>query len=1017
MVEDTRWSVGASYNYIEGAVDATAGKVTITGYASSSLPGTLNFSGGGTFSALSQGATIINLNKTHNDGTAAAKTDYYLGSQEAATGVINVNEGTTLSLTGGTVAGNIGGVGTLKITGEVTLDGTYTMHSAIVNEGAVTLGSNVKFDLDLLTAGENGVYTLFTGTNVDLSSLTSANVLNPILGYTYTFNTDGTLRAAMTSQSLTWNGGSLTWQDGAVFADNKTFSAGDIVTFSTADATVELGADISAAVIVDRGVTVTLGGAHTLTSDSVEVNGTLDLGDATLAASSITVAGELVLHGAENLSAGTGAISSSGNTAKVTVAGGSVTFNGLPSFRGTVHVAEGGTAVMWANGNNPSTCFGSIDNTILVDKGGVLDVKGCKDHLYTVTLNGGILQNTGSAVPSTAKQFKGLVLRADSTIGGTGRFGIINTGYGATTVALDTYTLTKTGSNIVDFINTTFTGGMVHVKEGQLRFDRCTLSTDLILSGGSIEVNNNITLTGDRTITGLSGGSITGAVVANGSLMVDVAQGATLNMTALSTTSFSKAGEGALTLSGQLSVSRLLSMNYAGTLDLNGGISVSDGAVLSYGGGDSLLSLTSEQLAGSVIVDIFGLDLSQLQSGVNLGLSQDIDQDKISVGGLTAADYSIIEKDGQLWLTATKVAETDWDSNWATADLSKAPAELTSATISASTGLVYDNSPYDNGTRTAILLSGSEGTGLMVFGGASSEPPGSNSIGTITRDTWVKAEAGTYNIVAGGNYCNNWSGGTALGLIGNTHVLIDGATVGFVIGGNVKDGKAPVLTGDTYVTVQGDSTVSSVFGAGTTAHSSTNTLVGSTHVFIYTPLGNADFSRDSLPKNVLAGGGAWQANNTAGTVKVTGDTNLTIDLSQYSGDATSLTKAVTAGSYMERGTSNIGGDTNLVINAEGYTLSGRVSGGGILSSGSNAASMLIGGDVNMKVTGGTISAYSGAGAFLNGVSTVTIGGTVNMTVTGGTFNERYAAGVFQNTAKAVTVSIGGSILSYLGVPL
>lgn len=66
---------------------------------------------------------------------------------------------------------------------------------------------------------------------------------------------------------------------------------------------------------------------------------------------------------------------------------------------------------------------------------------------------------------------------------------------------------------------------------------------------------------------------------------------------------------------------------------------------------------------------------------------------------------------------------------------------------------------------------------------------------------------------------NNWSGSGKWDITGDVHTQIQGDTsVNWIVGGNYKDGQAAGITGDIYVSVDGNAVIKgSLIGGGTAA--------------------------------------------------------------------------------------------------------------------------------------------------------------------------------------------------------
>lgn len=129
--------------------------------------------------------------------------------------------------------------------------------------------------------------------------------------------------------------------------------------------------------------------------------------------------------------------------------------------------------------------------TVQVDEGGVYDMVGRNGStgFHDVILNGGTLRNgtapSGPTAPNYINktfQVVNLKLIADSILEIPYVSGLVNQGWGATTLDLGTNTLTKTGDALFTFANTTITGsGTVKVDDGTVSFDGYKLPEGAVL--------------------------------------------------------------------------------------------------------------------------------------------------------------------------------------------------------------------------------------------------------------------------------------------------------------------------------------------------------------------------------------------------------------------------------------------------------------------------------------------------------------------------------------------------------
>ncbi|MBQ2625684.1 MAG: hypothetical protein IJG18_11375 [Kiritimatiellae bacterium] len=100
---------------------------------------------------------------------------------------------------------------------------------------------------------------------------------------------------------------------------------------------------------------------------------------------------------------------------------------------------------------------------------GTVELNGVRDSCNAYTLNGGTLRNTGEAVPTSNRQTTALELTTNSTVHAGSDFGLVGSGYAATSLELGGHTLTKTGDNSFWLYNTRSTGtGTVDIQAGSV---------------------------------------------------------------------------------------------------------------------------------------------------------------------------------------------------------------------------------------------------------------------------------------------------------------------------------------------------------------------------------------------------------------------------------------------------------------------------------------------------------------------------------------------------------------------
>ncbi|MBQ8444841.1 MAG: autotransporter-associated beta strand repeat-containing protein, partial [Opitutales bacterium] len=216
---------------------------------------------------------------------------------------------------------------------------------------------------------------------------------------------------------------------------------------------------------------LTLSGTNLYSGGTTISSGTLIAANASaLGTNTVTNNAELELTFAEgtmsNIISGTGSLSV--NTT------GTVVLSGTNTYTGNTTVAAG-TLVM---GNR--NALGADGSSITIAQNATLKLKGDSNQgvgQYTYTLQGGTLEY-GSAsdvgMQVNWAQFKGesnkvtdiVSLTADSTLEVSKTFGFVSAGHNANNLALNGYTLTKTGSAELGLCNTTVSAGTLRIEEG-----------------------------------------------------------------------------------------------------------------------------------------------------------------------------------------------------------------------------------------------------------------------------------------------------------------------------------------------------------------------------------------------------------------------------------------------------------------------------------------------------------------------------------------------------------------------
>lgn len=220
-----------------------------------------------------------------------------------------------------------------------------------------------------------------------------------------------------------------------------------------------------------------------------------------------------VLEGTQVLSGqltGAGAVKKTGaGTLEITHAN---TFSGGTTIdAGTIRLANTGT---------DDYSLGNAGSAVTVNAGGTLDVNGQQGYGLHVTLNGGKIVNNGGN-REYARQIDQLTLTANSTVGGTGKFGVLAYGAGKNNLTLNGFTLTKVDGNEFSFCNSAISAGKIRVEGGAVRAYRTGSSMTQVdfevAAGGTL---NSATAMSLKNLTVEENGTIlpTNTITVNGTL-------------------------------------------------------------------------------------------------------------------------------------------------------------------------------------------------------------------------------------------------------------------------------------------------------------------------------------------------------------------------------------------------------------------------------------------------------------------------------------------------------------------
>lgn len=602
-----------------------------------------------------------------------------------------------------------------------------------------------------------------------------------------------------------------------------------------------------------------------------------------------------------------------------------------------------------SDGTGSSAYATTVTGTVTA---GTLNVKGTTDNTFNNTVTVGTLNVDGTATNT----FSGAVNATTLNLSGTANFTGVTTSLGTVNLADDS----------------SISGG--------------SATATYLAPNATATIGGNYTTAG-LTITAGSTLSIAGATA----LVTDETRVAG---------SIDIAGTGILNLQGRLSIETPTTITGTGTLDLSGLTSIS--VAPSMAGG--ITEIRDEQN------NITGWTLSYEFLTIDGGITLADGSDAVLTGmGVTNTDGT--------WTFSETVLVNGWDANWGYTGLEGSPDVASLPTndgaFSYNEDIGRENDALINcvfignkaeyasdGTAAIRITNGTNEANTYIIGGSPST--------STELDTWIYIDIApgsvdTIGTIVGGNLSNDWSANSTAGnFTGNSHILLKNGTANNIIGGNLRDGAGTngFFTGNSYISVEGGNVEGFVLGAGTTAHSSTNSFVGDTNVWVYTVLttGDTTLKIDASAANnttnlsaefaAVAGGGAT-ARNVNGTIAISGNTSVTIDLSDYAGSNGSEFGKYVVGSsiaYESGATVRQTGDASVsIISRDGLTFRDAIIGGHFNPY--RASSLTLTGNSSVAIdasAGGTFSHIVG-GSYLGETATAqaTHAGNSSVEINGG----------------------------------
>jgi autotransporter-associated beta strand protein len=989
---------GAGNVVVADAIDT--GSLTKDGNGMLTLSGANTYTGGTTIS----GGILKIANNDNNLGGTAGTLTFNNGTlQFGATGItLSGSRPVTITSSGGfvdiasgntgTIAGVIGGGGTLTKTGTGTLLLSSTANTFTgnlnINGGTLELagGSGATYTGGTITINGaanlllSGTYYLFTDKTITFDS-TGGGTLNVgtggsgmlIRGGGATFTTSGGARNTI-------NGGSF------INLDNP----GKPVTFNVvrgSDPTVDL--DVSVQIGNPGSITKAGNGIMTLGNAANYYTGGTIINGGTLSVATINTTGNGNLG---NLSASTGTLTLGGGVLKYT--GTAATFSSpwklndgtlsgidvantltittdAPSSTGSLTKFGLGTLIL--SGNNGFTGGTTIS-------GGILKIANSDNNLGgtagTLTFNNGTLQFGGSGITISASR--------PVTITSSGGFVDIASGNSGTIASvIGGGALTKTGSGTLTLNNvntytggTTISGGILSISNdnnlgaatGTLTFGAGTLQFGA--DGITIGASRPMTLTGAVTRyvdIALGNSGTIASVIGGGSAFFDnwlIKTGAgdlTLSGGFTSAGTIANSGGGLLLISGNITRSGAISLQSdSGSIVMSGDIGPSGGA--GSGSGIRLSGLANGTVSGVISGNPGVNAFNKIGVGTWYLLNNNTFTGTVMISG------GVLNIQNSNGLGAS--------ANTATI-ASSAALELQSVS-----GITVNNASTINGTgvsdRGALRnISGNNSLTKLITLGAASRI--NSDSGTLTIDVASgSAITGAFGLTIGG------AGNVVVADAINTGSLTkDGTGVLTLSGVNTYTG-GTTISGGILKIANNDNNLGGTpgtltFNNGTLQFGATGiTISGSRPVTITSSGGFMDIASGNTGTiaGVIGGGGTLTKTGT-GTLKLSSTANTFTGNLNINGGTLELGNGdlYSGGFTYTGGTITINGAANLQVTGGYYIFSDKTitfgsAGGGTLNVYSETSGMLIRGTAGATFTtsGGARSTISGAFINLDGAS-------------------------------------------------
>ena len=1026
---ETIGSIAGAGNVTLGSFTLTAGGDNSSTTASGIISGTGNLTKTGTGTLTLSGANAYTGTTTVSAGTLKAGSTTGFSNNSA----VSVAAGATMDLSGYN--------NTIKSLSTAT--GTITNSGASANLTITTVGSGAA---QLFTGNMALVLNtsdVLTNTNSTYSGGTYLNSGRPILGsYAIGAGTPGALTNGLYGTGAITIGNSTSSLAQLYLAGNTSGiinnaivvnsalgnNANELGAFRVAGSNPSIAGAINANLAdvtfnsLNTGQLLSVTGAISGNSGVVVMTQSAGVLNVTLNATSgaNTYAGNttistanatLTLGKSDQIADGAGKGNLIINSGTFKMGGFSETINGLTG-NGTVDGVSGTPTLTVGNNNATSTFSGVIKNTAgtlaLTKTGtGTLTLSGANTYAGATTISAGTLSvSGGSAIADT-----GVVSVSSGAVLNLGASETVGSIAGAGNIALGSNTLTAGGANSNTTVSGVIsgTGALTKTGTGALTLSgENTYSGATTVSGGTLAVGGNLSSSALTINTGavISAGTAAAAAKFNTSSLT-INGGAGYNFT-IGNVNASVAGvdydqiasSGALTLNNTAASPFTIYLNGTPAGWSNGGSYswdiISAASQTGFTSGNFSLNFNNFGIASG---DRTGLWAFTNPSGGTITLSY------------TASNQSTWSGTTGNWSSGFSPALVTDVSTAYTGAGGTATNDIASGTLSSIAGITFDAAA---GAYTLAANAGSAGasggTALIVKGDISNNSAnaqtinmavafGSSSTGVINANsgniTISGAISGTGSLSKAGNSTLTLSGA-------NTYAgatTINAGTLTLNGGSAIPDTGAVTVSSGGVLNLGASETVGSIAGAG-------NIALGS-----YTLTSGGANSSTTL-SGIISGTGGMTKNGT-GTLTLSG-------ANTYTGSTTINAGTLALGSNQNLGTisgaGNISlGSYTLTTNAtSNTTLSGAISGTGVLTKNGTGTLTLAGSNTYSGVT--TVSAgtlKAGSTTALNSASAVTVGtgatldlGGFSNTIKG--FSSTSSNGTITNSGSAAQLTISSA---------